>query len=259
MEEVKENTNVPQNTGKKKKKRMIIITSVIILITLLGAGIYKYFEEKKNREDAITLADDSATSVDYAYGTFLASDEDYKYWAPSIFTTHAYDEIEKDYKRAIVKIFMDNKYTETGEYFLSKIENRGKSTFAFGNFTGSVQDKPEMAFLVEKSDYASSALYIISHDGNVLYWKEYSQELPIINSFSQGSKIFMDKMELEPSPLDGLIIKNKNDKRVVLYDSKTKNFETFYQYTNDDIKAAREEASYHGDDEDIIVADSIAR
>ncbi|BAP29912.1 uncharacterized protein CHSO_0875 [Chryseobacterium sp. StRB126] len=258
MEEIKENTNTPQNSSNKKKKRIIIITSVIVIIAILGGFVYKYFEEKKNRENEITLADDSATAVDYAYGTFLASDEDYKYWAPSIFATHAYDEIEKDYKRAIVKIFMDNKYTETGEYFLSKIETRGKSTFAFGNFTGSVQKKPDMAFLVEKSDYASSALYIISHDGNVLYWKEYSQELPIINSFSQGSKIFMDKMELEPSPLDGLIIKNKNDKRVVLYDSKTKNFENFYQYTNDDIKAAREEASYRGD-EDIIVADSIAR
>ncbi len=69
----------------------------------------------------------------------------------------------------------------------------------------------------------------------------------------------MNKVELKPSPLDGLIIKTQNDKRVLLYDSKAKNFENYYQYTNSDIRAAREEASYHEEEEDAGAADSIAQ
>ncbi|HTG55261.1 MAG TPA: hypothetical protein VL943_03250, partial [Niabella sp.] len=68
---------------------------------------------------------------------------------------------------------------------------------AFGNFTGQSQEgKPDMAFLLEKQDYQSSALFVISSLGDILYWKEYSSDLPIINAFKKGSKIFIDKPTL---------------------------------------------------------------
>lgn len=249
MEEIQDNPISPRKS--KRRKQIIIIGSVLALV-LVTTGAYKYIDEK-NKRDAAALASDDAVvheALDFANASSLATLEDYDYWKASIFPIDAYDEIRENHKRAIVKMFMDNKYTTSGEYFLTKIENRAKNVFAFGNFTGrSDKERKDLAFLIEKSDYQSSAISIISHEGHMLFWKEYDNELPVINSFPKGSKIYMDKMELESSPLDGLIIKFKGRKEALLYDSKTKTFESFYQYTNNDIKAANEEERYIEEEE----------
>lgn len=249
MEKIQGNPITPQQP--KRKKKIIIIVSIIVLI-LASFGAYKYVDEK-NKRDAADLALDSGVvheTLDFVNASSLATLEDYDYWKASVFPIDTYDEIRENHKRAIVKIFMDNKYTTSGEYFLTKIENRAKNIFAFGNFTGrSDKERKDLAFLVEKSDYQSSGLFVISHEGHVLFWKEYENELPVINSFPKGSKIYMNKMELESSPLDGLIVKFKGRKEALLYDSKTKTFESFYQYTNDDINATNEEERYIEEEE----------
>ena len=226
----------------KITKKRIIIGSITLVVLLTLFILYIF--TKNNKEE--TLADDNANEVQYALDfpndSSLASIEDYQYWKASIFPIDAYNVIPQHLQRAIVKIFMNNKFTTSGEYFLTKIENRAKNIFAFGNFTGRKEDeKQDLAFLVEESDYQSSGLFIISHEGHLLFWKKFENELPVINSFSKESKIFMNEMKLVLSPLDGLIIKFKDRKEVLLYDSKTKTFESFYQYTKDDITSADDE------------------
>lgn len=96
-----------------------------------------------------------------------------------------------------------------------------------------------MAFLLENSDYQSSAIFIIPQKGNVLYWKKLPGELPTIKSFKKGALIYLDKMELVPAPSDGIIKQTKNSKYVLIYNTQTKTFDEYYQYTNDDIKNAQ--------------------
>lgn len=55
------------------------------------------------------------------------------------------------------------------------------------------------------------------------------------------SKIFMENEVLQPSPKDGLIIKFKGSKYALVYNESSKNFDEFYQYTQNDIIQDREE------------------
>ncbi|MCH5597118.1 hypothetical protein [Niabella ginsengisoli] len=98
-------------------------------------------------------------------------------------------------------------------------------------------------------------MFIINSLGDILYWKKYSSELPIINSFKKGEKIFMGDTMLKPSPLDGLIIKFKHYKEALLYDSKLKTFENYRQYTQEEIDEMNNpepEVSEEGDPEDTV-------
>lgn len=241
-----------EEINKKSNKRKIIISCIVISIMIGIAFLYKLMNDKKRE---IVANDNSIIheALDFPNQTSLATIEEYEYWQATIFRINTYDAIRENYRRAIVKIFIDNKYTVTGEYFLTNIKNRSKNIFAYGNFTGSVQkERPDLAFLIEKDDFSSSGLIIISYEGNILYWKFFENELPIINSFSKGSKVYIDKMQLEQSPLDGLIINFRDSKRVLLYDTKLKTFETYHQYTDDEIKSEKELVMY----EDEIEIDS---
>ncbi|WP_432670602.1 hypothetical protein [Flavobacterium sp. SM2513] len=51
----------------------------------------------------------------------------------------------------------------------------------------------------------------------------------------------MNDMVLQPSPIDGIIATTKDNKYVYLYDYKSKTFDKFYQYSNQDIKDYQEE------------------
>lgn len=234
---------------KNSKKKKIVIGSIILSVIIGSAFLYRFMNTQKveivDSNDNFTDISIAHEALDFPNQTSLATIGEYEYWQATIFRINTYDEIRENYKRAIVKIFMDNKYTTTGEYFLTNIKNRSKNVFAYGNFTGSAQkDRPELAFLIENADFTSSGLIIISYEGNLLYWKKYENELPIINSFSKGSKIFIDKTELEPSPLDGLVINFRDNKKVLLYDTKLKTFENFHQYTRDEIESEKDEGMY---------------
>jgi hypothetical protein len=84
----------------------------------------------------------------------------------------------------------------------------------------------------------SSAIWIISAKGDILFWKEYANELPLINSFRKGQKIFMDDMKLVSAPVDGIIVKIKNSKYALVYNKRTKTFDNYYQYHEDEIREA---------------------
>ena len=239
MEEQKKNGNA---------KKKVLLTAVIILVAVI-AGWLVY---NAGRRDGETEASDD----NMAYATDALADEhglatmqDYEYWKGATFRISEYDNIPVNYKRAIVKIFMDNKYYDNDEpYHLTSIKDRAPKIYAFGNFTGRSQEgKPDMAFLLEKQDFQSSALFIISSLGDILYWKEYSSDLPIIGGFKKGSKIFIDKPVLEPSPLDGLIIQFKYSKDALVYNSQLKTFEPYHQYTKEELEADPEE----GDEPDV--------
>ncbi|MNE09360.1 hypothetical protein D3C81_1153880 [compost metagenome] len=157
---------------------------------------------------------------------------------------------------------MGNSYLEpSGDkpiYKFTRIKDRAKSVFCYGNFTDRHDAdnwNKEMAFLVEKNDYQSSAIWIISAKGDILFWKEYSSELPLINSFKKGQKIFMDEMKLVPAPADGIIVKNKSSKYALIYNKGTKTFDTYYQYSDSEIKEATtaEEGPYMEELEDITI------
>ncbi|MCH5716666.1 hypothetical protein [Niabella hibiscisoli] len=227
--------------------------AVLAVLILIAVGVFVYDAGIK---DGFT----QALSNDVEYATDATADEhglatmqDYEYWKGATFRISEYDNIPVNYKRAIVKIFMDNKYYEKdgdgdGQYHLTSIKDRAPKIYAFGNFTGRSQEgKPDMAFLLEKQDFQSSALFVISSLGDILYWKEYSSDLPIINSFKKGSKIFIDKTELEPSPLDGIIIQFKYNKDALVYNGQLKTFEPYHQYTKEELEADPEE----GDEPDV--------
>ncbi|QDW24370.1 hypothetical protein FFJ24_005850 [Pedobacter sp. KBS0701] len=98
-----------------------------------------------------------------------------------------------------------------------------------------------MAFLLEKRDYSSSAIWIITEKGDIIYWKEINDELPTIKHFSKGSLIYLDKMELVPAQGNGLIKQAKSSKYVLIYNRQTKTFDSYYQYTAGDIRSAKQE------------------
>lgn len=252
---------------KSKKKLYIIIGLVIFLVLLAGGGYYSYMQ----RLDPDTVPLDSATAVDgfeqadpkdLEEADGWSSIDDYIHWKNAIFTIPEYDYIPLRYRRGITKIFMGNSYLEPSDdkpiYKFTRIKDRAKSVFCYGNFTDRRDAdnwNKEMAFLVEKNDYQSSAIWIISAKGDVLFWKEYSSELPLINSFKKGQQIFMDEMKLVPAPADGIIVKNKSAKYALIYNKGTKTFDTYYQYSDSEIKeaTATEEGPYVEELEDITV------
>lgn len=238
-------SNLEPNTVQKKRRNplKILLWIIVILLALGGlffCGVIAYTYMQRN-EGYTTDAYESEPNG-------LASESDYSYWKNATFTIPEYDNIPENFQRGIVKIFMDNGYYDTDEnanYFFSKISDRAKKVYAFGNFTGG--SAQEMAFLLEKQDFESSALFIISENGDLLYWKELSYELPTITSFKKRAKIFLDTLELEPAPNDGIISQYKDSKYVFIYNQDSKTFDKYYQYTDEDIKNANEESDYEED------------
>lgn len=240
-----ENTNEKIITKKNKnKKRLIIIISSFVIIVLLGVFIiYKNTQEQNRRDEELLSMTSAEEALDFPNDTSLATMEEFEKWEASIFRLKEYDNIPQYLRRAIVKIFLDNKFTSSNSHFLTNIANRAKNVYAFGNFTGRKEvDKLDLAFLVEDADFKSSSLFIISHEGHLLFYTDYDNELPLINSFKKGSKIYKEEMQLEPSPFDGLIVKSDNSKKIVLYDEKSKSFKSYYQYTREDLN--NEEPDY---------------
>ncbi len=225
-----------------------------VLILLLGFVMTLSFLEVKGKNEEIDRLIDLTFELE---GTLmpddfgLASMKDYNKWKHTTFKIPEYDDIPENFKRGIVRIFMDNGYYVSDgnpNYFLTRIADRADKVYAFGNFTGG--NSKEMAFLLERFDFKSSELYIISELGDLLYWKELSDELPTIHQFKKGARIFMDEMKLVPAPVDGLISNDKDNKYVYLYNQSTKTFNKYYQYTNEDIKNEKEEREYYQDYED---------
>lgn len=220
---------------KKKSKTWLYILIVFIGIILLGIGGYYFLQNKVNEKNA-------ADSAMY--------DEERKNAINSVFSVAEYDRIPENYKEFIYNFLEYNNFLD-GTYFLTKISDRAKSVFAFGDFTSDDNDEDDLAVLFENNDYKSSKLVIFNHKGEGLYINDYENELPVINSFKVGSKIYMNDTKLVPAPCDGLIVKTDYNKYAIVYDKKTKKFNSYYQYSQEEINSMSEEESYGEDNEPI--------
>ena len=57
----------------------------------------------------------------------------------------------------------------------------------------------------------------------------------------------MNEAKLVPAPCDGLIVKTDHSKYAIVYDKKTKKFNSYYQYSEEEIKSMNEEENYEGE------------
>lgn len=216
----------------KPNKREKVIWAIVIVTLVIGACSFAYlYGESKARQAYYANNDDTAAyPADSVHVDGWASPEDFANWKNATFPIPQYNDIPTPFKRGIVKIFLDNGYHDGNDnsdlYFFTKIKDRAYRVIAYGDFTG--QGDLEMAFVLENSDFESSAIFIIPQNGNILYWKKLSNELPTIKSFKKGALIYMNEMKLVPALVDGII-------------KQTKTFDEYYQYTEDDIKNAEHE------------------
>ncbi|KAF5299745.1 hypothetical protein FQR65_LT19466 [Abscondita terminalis] len=104
-------------------------------------------------------------------------------------------EVENDWKK-------QEKIQESEYFFNSKIWREIEQPNGENQPSGKSDDDNEddMAVLFEKNDYKSSSLVIFNHKGEGLLIKDYENELPVINSFKAGSRIYMDEAKLVPAP-----------------------------------------------------------
>lgn len=229
-----ENEHDVKPSHKKRKTintALIIFFSIVVIIGgAVGFFIYKYQDNQKKQEE-ITKENREANKA-------------------SFFSMKAYNKIPESYKEHLYYFVEYNNFND-GTYFLTKIEDRANDVFAFGDFTNDDNDEDDMAVILELNDFQSSKLVILNHNGELLFTQDYSY-LPTIKSFKVGSKIYMDEIKLVPAPVGGLLIMTENSKSVLLYDKKTKKFNTYHQYTQEEIDEMNNPGAYYeeeGDDD----------
>jgi len=229
--------NLEDNSVAKSNNKKKILTAIILIIVISCLLGY------------ISYADTKSTTSDY--------DRDKQ----QIFTISEYDKISENFKKVIHQLFLQNDYLKEGTYFFTKIPSRASKVIAYGNFSnkkdyngvdvahedGYIND--DVAIILEKKDFKSSAICLLSENGDILYYKEFEDELPTIKSFKKGAKIFMDTTVLQKAPSDGILILTKNEKKVLIYVPEKNIFEIFYQYTNEDLKNRESEMEYDYEEE----------
>lgn len=213
----------------KKSKTGLIILLVVLAFILISAGGIWYLNYKSRMASI-------ESEKEYSQDRINAIN--------SIFSVSQYDNIPENYREHIYNFLEYNNYLD-GTYFLTKIADRAKSVYAFGDFTSDDNDEDDLAVLFENNDYKSSMLVIFNHKGEGLFIKHYENELPVINAFKVGSKVYMNESKLVPAPCDGLIVKNDYSKYAIIYDKKIKKFNDYYQYTDDEIKSMNEPEEYY--------------
>ena len=243
---IEENKTVPVKRNKKKK---YIVIFLLLIAIISGFSIYNYLENESR---------------------FTHNDP--HLFEESIFQISEYDTITELYKERIRVLFDENEYISDGSYFFTKIPSRAKKVVAYGNFSNKRETQEtdtiyesdpygdDIAFIVEKNDFRSSAIFIMASNGSVLYFYEFNGELPTIKSFKKGAKIFMGETVLTGAPCDGLLIFTESEKRVLIYVPKKDVFNMYYQYTNQDIEDQKnneeyyegEEEEYHNSDRETV-------
>lgn len=237
MEEKEQSQNTFSNPKKKStSKMMLIIVGIIILMAAIGVGI-------------VYLVDQKVT--DYETDQLTKSFEERESEKRNLFSVSEYDAIPDEYKEHIYYFLEYNGFLD-GSYFLTKISDRAKKVYAFGDFTSDDNDYDDLAVIFESSDFKSSKLVIFNHKGELLFVEDYEYELPTINTFKVGSKIYMDEPKLVPAPTDGLILKSQYNKRAIVYNKKDKKFNTYHQYTKEEIDEIENDINYY--EEEVQVA-----
>jgi len=228
---------INKNIKNDFNKRLLIAVIIFAAITL-SLVLFPYFQNRWDRTNEPDFSDD-LTEVKTRTTNGWATEEDFAYWKDATFTIPEYADIPLPFQKAIVKIFLDNKYLtneDDNQHFFTKIKDRAYRVIAYGDFTG--QGEKEMAFILEKYDFVNSAIFIITEKGNMLYWKAYTNDLPTIKTLKKGESIYMDEMELKPSPAEGIIRTSKMGKFVLIYNTATKTFDEYFQYTKEEIESA---------------------
>lgn len=220
--------NQPLIIKKKSKVGLYIFIAVVAIISLSFGG-YLFLKNKINEKNVANELAHSQERLNAINGVFSVSQ---------------YDAIPENYRDHIYRFLEYNNFLD-GTYFLTKIADRAKEVYAFGDFTSDDNDEDDIAVLFEQNDYKSSKLVIFNHKGEGLYINDYQNELPVINSFKVGSKIYMNEAKLVPAPCDGLIIKTDYNKYALVYDKNAKKFNSYYQYTEEEIKTMEADAVYY--------------
>lgn len=216
----------PIPPSRKKSKKGLTIGLIVGVIALITIGFFL-----KNK----------------LYPANTESDGDNGYpQVEALFSAPAYDEIPQDYKVYIYNYLSTNGYLD-GTYFMTKIPDRAKRVFAFGDYTGDEKENSDLAIILEKNDFKGSKLIIFNNKGELLFMEDYDYDLPVINSFNSGAKIFLNENKLIPAPVGGLIVQKESNKYVVLYDKKSKKFSSYYQYTDEDNQVSDEEYDEGGE------------
>lgn len=167
-----------------------------------------------------------------------------------IFPLSVYKDIPGKIKTCIAAYFHEHDFQNTKEYQFTPIADRAGKVMAYGNFTG--DSGRDMAVLLENKEKTGNKLVVFHVDNNkecnVIFTTDLSG-LFVINSFKKGSRVFINDYNLERAPLDGLIIKDKENKYAIIYDSDYKSFKQYYQYSDQEINELKE--TRQGQEEDI--------
>lgn len=223
----------PDIKPKKSKTTLIIIIIILGVLGLIaGAVYYLNYKSRMAGLEANELYSEERTNA-----------------INGIFSVSQYSNIPENYREHIYNFLEYNNFLD-GTYFLTKIADRAKSVYAFGDFTSDDNDEDDLAVLFENNDYKSSKLVIFNHKGEGLYINDYNNELPVISAFKVGAKIYMNDTKLVPAPCGGLIVKTDYNKYALVYDKKTKKFNSYYQYTDEEIKSMNEEGEYYEEEGD---------
>lgn len=239
----------------KKLLLWLLLIAAVVFGCVVGYWVYegRATDEATPVSAADTRAVDALTRQELAAfesdADGWAGMEAYTHWRRAVFPIGEYDAMPVNFRRALVKVFVDNKYLQpdkdTEIHRLTRIKDRAPKVFTFGNYAGREDGghNPDMGVLLESSDFASSALLVLSPKGDLLYWKKYPDSLPVITSFRKGAKIYMGNDLLEPAPEDGMILETDDRKWVVIYDRRSKTFKDHYQLTEADVKERQQAAA----------------
>ena len=154
MQETNTHDHIVDTQNKKKSRKPIIITAIVIVsLVLLGGAFMAYTAYKNDLRN-----DEYSREWESHYNNVFASMSEY-------------NNLSDDYKSCIVKVFVDNNYID-GSAFLTKVPSRAKKIITFGNFSGDDNlTTKDIAFIVEKNDFKSSIIFIMSYDRLLIFSK----------------------------------------------------------------------------------------
>lgn len=226
-------------TGDRPKKSKTIYWTVILLVVVCGA-LWLWFQGNRN-----TDGDDAAYASDTTYTDF--SEADVTRWL----AIDEYDKFGDEYRGGIIHFLKENDKGKDGYYFLTRIPERAKNIYCFGDFTNRPDADADIAFVAEYFDFKTAILVIMDRKGNLLYTKELTS-LPVINSFKKGAKIYKNDTALEPSDVAGIIVQEGYNKYAVVFDQKSKQFKEYHQYTSEEINEINNPVEEYEEPEELV-------